>query len=71
MRYGINGSGRMLTHGVAGVLDHLRTAEEAGFASYWVAQVGLVDAARMVALIGESQAALGDQNRSASVAGSA
>jgi F420-dependent oxidoreductase-like protein len=43
MRFGINGSGRMLTHGVAGVLDHLRTSEEDGFASYWVAQVGLID----------------------------
>ncbi len=44
MRYGINGSGRMLTHGVAGVLDDLRAAEIDGFSSYWVAQVGLIDA---------------------------
>ena len=44
MRIGINGSGRMLTGGVAGVLEDLTAAEAAGFASYWVAQVGLVDA---------------------------
>ena len=54
MRYGINGSGRMLTHGVAGVLDHLRTAEEAGFASYWVAQVGLVDALTLLGAHGDT-----------------
>ncbi len=34
----------MLTQGVAGVLNGLTEAEEAGFASYWVAQVGLIDA---------------------------
>lgn len=44
MRYGINGSGRLLTHGVAGVLDHIESIESDGFASYWVAQVGLTDA---------------------------
>lgn len=44
MRYGINGSGRMLTGGVAGVLKDLRDCESAGFSSYWVAQVGLIDA---------------------------
>ncbi len=54
MRYGINGSGRMLTHGVAGVLDHLRTAEEEGFASYWVAQVGLVDALTLLGALGDT-----------------
>ncbi len=54
MRYGINGSGRMLTHGVAGVLDHLRTAEDAGFASYWVAQVGLVDALTLLGAHGDT-----------------
>lgn len=54
MRYGINGSGRMLTHGVAGVLEHLRTAEEEGFASYWVAQVGLVDALTLLGAHGDT-----------------
>lgn len=44
MRYGINGSGRMLTDGVAGVLTDLRDCEADGFSSYWVAQVGLIDA---------------------------
>ena len=54
MRYGINGSGRMLTHGLVGVLDHLRTAEDAGFASYWVAQVGLVDALTLLGAHGDT-----------------
>lgn len=54
MRYGINGSGRMLTHGVAGVLEHLRSVEEAGFASYWVAQVGLVDALTLLGAHGDT-----------------
>lgn len=43
MRFGINGSGKMLTHGVAGLLADMSAAEAAGFASYWVAQVGLID----------------------------
>lgn len=48
MRYGINGSGRMLTHGVAGVLEDMAAAEASGFASYWVAQVGLIDALTLI-----------------------
>jgi F420-dependent oxidoreductase-like protein len=52
MRYGINGSGRMLTHGVSGVLDDMAAAEAGGFASYWVAQVGLTDALTIIAAHG-------------------
>jgi len=44
MRFGINGSGRMLTHGLAGLHADMAAAEDAGFSSYWVAQVGLIDA---------------------------
>ena len=44
MRYGINGSGKLLTSGVAGILADMTAKEEAGFASYWVAQIGLIDA---------------------------
>jgi F420-dependent oxidoreductase-like protein len=54
MRIGINGSGRMLTHGVAGVLDDMLAAESAGFASYWVAQVGLVDALTLIGSHGDT-----------------
>jgi 5,10-methylenetetrahydromethanopterin reductase len=54
MRIGINGSGRMLTGGVAGVLEDLTTAEAAGFASYWVAQVGLVDALTLLGAHGDT-----------------
>ncbi len=54
MRYGINGSGRMLTHGVPGVLDGLGEAEAAGFATYWVAQVGLIDALTLIGAHGDT-----------------
>ncbi|HRE01621.1 MAG TPA: LLM class flavin-dependent oxidoreductase, partial [Ilumatobacteraceae bacterium] len=48
MRLGINGSGRLLTHGVAGVLDDITRSEERGFSSYWVAQIGLIDALTLI-----------------------
>ena len=54
MRYGINGSGRMLTHGVAGLLEDMRASEAAGFSSYWVAQVGLVDALTAIGAHGDT-----------------
>lgn len=54
MRYGINGSGRMLTHGVAGVLEDITAAEATGFTSYWVAQVGLIDALTLIGAHGET-----------------
>ena len=54
MRYGINGSGRMLTHGIAGVLDDVNAAEAAGFSSYWVAQVGLIDALTLLGAHGDT-----------------
>jgi F420-dependent oxidoreductase-like protein len=44
MRIGINGSGKLMTAGVDGVLADLVEKEAAGFATYWVAQVGLIDA---------------------------
>lgn len=57
MRYGINGSGRMLTHGVQGVLDDLDAAEADGFSSYWVAQVGLIDALTVLGSHGDTGSA--------------
>jgi 5,10-methylenetetrahydromethanopterin reductase len=58
MRYGINGSGRMLTHGVAGVLDDMASSEAAGFASYWVAQIGLTDALTLIGSHGDTRSAM-------------
>src|SRR6218665_1933598 len=54
MRYGINGSGRMLTHGVDGVLADITAAEATGFSSYWVAQVGLIDALTLIGAHGKT-----------------
>ena len=54
MRYGINGSGQLLTQGVAGVLADLAEAEAAGFSSYWVAQVGLIDALTVIGAHGDT-----------------
>jgi len=54
MRYGINGSGRMLAHGVAGVREDMAAAESAGFSSYWVAQVGLIDALTLIGAHGDT-----------------
>ncbi len=54
MRFGINGSGRMLTHGIAGVLDDVARAEDLGFASYWMAQVGLIDALGVIGAHGDT-----------------
>ncbi len=54
MRYGINGSGRMVTHGISGVLDDLTEVEAAGFSSYWVAQVGLIDALTLLGAHGDT-----------------
>ena len=54
MRYGINGSGQMLVNGVAGVQADLLAAEAAGFDSYWVAQVGLIDALGLIGSHGDT-----------------
>lgn len=54
MRYGINGSGRMLTHGVDGVLADIASAEANKFSSYWVAQVGLIDALTLIGAHGNT-----------------
>jgi F420-dependent oxidoreductase-like protein len=54
MRIGINGSGRMITSGVGGVLTDLTAAEADGFATYWVAQVGLIDALTLIGAHGDT-----------------
>lgn len=58
MRIGINGSGRMLVDGVAGVLADMAAAEAAGFSTYWVAQVGLVDALTVIGAHGDTGSAM-------------
>lgn len=58
MRYGINGSGQMITSGVQGVLDDLRSSEADGFSSYWVAQVGLIDALTMLGAHGNTDSTM-------------
>ena len=54
MRYGINGSGRLLTHGISGVLEGISSAESAGFSSFWLAQVGLIDALTVLGASGDT-----------------
>jgi 5,10-methylenetetrahydromethanopterin reductase len=54
MRYGINGSGQLITQGVAGVLADLTKAEADGFSTYWVAQVGLIDALTVIGAHGDT-----------------
>lgn len=54
MRMGINGSGRLLTHGVAGVRAGMVEAEAAGMDTYWVAQIGLIDALTVIGAHGDT-----------------
>ncbi len=54
MRFGINGSGKLMTGGVSGLLDDMTAAETAGFSSYWVAQVGLIDALGVITAHGDT-----------------
>lgn len=54
MRYGINGSSRLLTGGVDAVLADMTLAETIGFSSYWVAQVGLIDALGLITAHGNT-----------------
>jgi F420-dependent oxidoreductase-like protein len=44
----------MITSGVGGVLEDLTAAEAAGFATYWVAQVGLIDALTLIGAHGDT-----------------
>ncbi len=48
----------MLTQGVPGVLDGLAGAEAAGFATYWVAQVGLIDALTLIGAHGDTDSSM-------------
>ena len=53
MRIGINGSSLIATGApVAQMIDHAVDAEEAGFASYWMAQLAVPDALTVIAMMG-------------------
>src|SRR5437870_2771585 len=53
MRIGINGSTLVaLGAPVAQMVDHAAEAEEAGFASYWLAQLAVPDALTVIAMMG-------------------
>ncbi|MEJ7585742.1 MAG: TIGR03564 family F420-dependent LLM class oxidoreductase [Acidimicrobiales bacterium] len=53
MRIGINGSGLVATGAsVDQIVDHAVQAEEAGFASYWLAQLAVPDALTVIATMG-------------------
>ena len=51
MRISINGSTNLLTADLDRVVEGARQAAEDGFAGYWLAQVGLVDALTMLASV--------------------
>ncbi len=54
MRIGINGSGLLAQPDLTTITADIVAAEEAGFASYWLAQTGLVDAATALTVGGLS-----------------
>jgi len=54
MRYGINGSAHIVSDGIGGLLKDMASAESMGFSSYWVAQVGLVDALSAITAHGDT-----------------
>jgi len=56
MRIGINATTQLGRSDVAGFVQHARTAETDGFASYWLAEhpVGAFDALTTIAVIGQS-----------------
>lgn len=43
MRYGINGSANLLLGGIPAVMQNLHQVEDAGFAAYWLGQLGLIE----------------------------
>ena len=54
MRIGINGSSLIAVGApISQMIDHAVEAEEAGFASYWMAQLAVPDALTVIAMMGE------------------
>ena len=52
MRIGINGSDKLVRPDLASLIAEVEASEVDGFASYWLAQTGLVDATSTLALAG-------------------
>ena len=52
MQVGINGSGRLIRPDLDAIVDDIATSERHGFASYWLAQTGLVDACAVFGIAG-------------------
>jgi len=50
VRIGINGSGLLGRSPIGAIVEHARQAAQDGFASYWIAQGGPVDALTLIAL---------------------
>jgi 5,10-methylenetetrahydromethanopterin reductase len=53
MRIGINGSDKLVSPDLGVILDDIGASEASGFASYWLAQSGLLDATAVLGLAGE------------------
>lgn len=58
MRIGINGSGLLSRPDLAAITADVEAAERDGFASYWLAQTGLLDATTALALAGRGTSSL-------------
>lgn len=54
MRYGINGSSDLLLGGVPAVMESMAGAEEAGFAAYWLGQLGLIESMALYGAHGDT-----------------
>ncbi len=50
MRIGINGSGLLVRPSIEASVEHARQAAEQGFPSYWLAQVGAMEALTLISL---------------------
>ena len=58
MRIGINGSDKLMAADLAAVVADVAAAETDGFASYWLAQTGLLDSASALALAGRDTSSI-------------
>src|SRR5690625_2724740 len=54
MRFGINGSSQAMSGGARAVLADMAAAEQEDFSSYWVAQIGLLDALGVITARGDT-----------------
>lgn len=54
MRYGINGSSHLLLGGIPAVMESMTEAESAGFAAYWLGQLGLIESLQLYGAHGDT-----------------